>query len=188
MQETDELALIEGCIQQEAFAQEQLYKKYYNLLLKICARYVANMTDAETLLNDSFLKIFSSLQGFRHQGSFEGWLKRVTVNTCLDYVRSKEFQRGRSMVEIQDFHGEGMEHPEKQVLQQFEFNRLVNYIQQLPDTMRTVFSLYVFDDFSHKEIAAQLGFTENTSQWYLHQARKELRQKITLHQQQEAIA
>ncbi len=178
MQEWSEQELINGCLNREARSQELLYKKYYSILLKICARYVTNMTDAESLMNDSFLKIFNSLHTFGFQGSFEGWLKRITVNTCLDYVRSKSFMQQRATLEVKETHSGSSIHLEEDIIQELEFKKLIGYIQALPETMKLVFNLYIFENYTHKEIAVFLGVTENTSQWYLHEARKKLKEKI----------
>lgn len=178
MQEWSEQDLINGCLNHEARSQELLYKKYYSVLLKICARYVTNMADAESLMNDSFLKIFNSLHTFGFQGSFEGWLKRITVNTCLDYVRSKSFMQQRSTLEVKETHSGSSVHLEDDIIQELEFKKLIGYIQALPETMKLVFNLYIFENYAHKEIAVFLGVTENTSQWYLHEARKKLKEKI----------
>ena len=179
MPELSEHELIQGCLKEDSYCQERLYKQYYNTLLKICARYVTNMMDAETLMNDSFLKIFTNLKSYQFKGSFEGWMKRITVNTCLDYLRTKEFNHSRKLVEIKDSNSGSVVHLEDDLIQQMEFNSLVNMIQDLPGTMKLVFNLYIFEDYTHKEIGKLLGITENTSQWYLHQARKTLKEKIT---------
>lgn len=180
MEAYDEHEIIQGCLKGESFFQEKLYKIHYNTLLKICARYVTNMIDAETLLNDSFLKIFTNLKSFQNKGSFEGWMKRITVNTCLDFLRTKEFNHSRKLVEMKDSNAGTSVHLEEGIIQQLEFKALVKLIQELPGTMKVVFNLYIFEDYSHKEIGEELGITENTSQWYLHQARKAIKEKIKI--------
>ena len=180
MEQLSEQELIQGCLRKDAFSQAQLYKINYNTLLRICARYVTNMIDAETLLNDSYLKIFNNLSTYQFKGSFEGWMKRITVNTCLDYLRTKEFNQSRKTVEMKDTMTNVSVHLEDDIIQQLEFKALVKMIQELSGTMKAVFNLYIFDDYSHKEISKELGISENTSQWYLHQARKTLKEKILL--------
>lgn len=178
MQIPGEYELIQGCLRKDSHCQEILYKTYYNVLLKICARYVTNMMDAESLMNDSFLKIFSHLEGYQFKGSFEGWMKRITVNTCLDFLRTKEWTQSRKLVEMSELHSGAGRHLEDDIIQDLEFKALLQMIQQLPDTMRMVFNLYIFEDYSHREISNTLGITENTSHWYLHQARKTLKANI----------
>jgi len=178
MDENGEFELIQGCLKGDAQSQERLYKTHYNTLLKICARYVTNLTDAESLMNDSFLKIFSNLHSYLGKGSFEGWMKRIAVNTCLDHLRTKEFGFSRKVVEMKDFHSGAGFHLEDDIIQNLEFNALLVMIQALPGKMKVVFNLYIFENYSHKEIGKAIGITENTSQWYLHQARKTLQEKI----------
>ena len=84
-----EQEIIAGCRDQNRTLQEHLYKIYYSMFLKVCARYAKDMMDAEQLLNDGFLKIFNNISKFGNAGSFEGWMRRIMVNTCLDYLRSK---------------------------------------------------------------------------------------------------
>lgn len=180
MPEASEQEIIEGCLRGEPYFQERLYKINYNTLLKICARYVTNMEDAETLMNDSFLKIFKSLKSYQFKGSFEGWMKRIAVNTCLDFLRTKEFTHSRNVVEIKETNSGIGTHLEDEIIQQLEFNALLKIIQDLEGTMKLVFNLYVFESYAHKEIADTLKITESTSQWYLHQARKVLKEKILM--------
>jgi hypothetical protein len=112
----------------------------YNVLLKICARCVTNRMDAESLLNDSFLKIFSHLEGYQFKGSFQGWMKRITANTCLDFLRTKEWTQSRKIVQMSDIHSGVGSHLEGDIIQDLEFKALLKMIQQLPDTMRMVLS------------------------------------------------
>jgi RNA polymerase sigma factor (sigma-70 family) len=178
MTEQTEKEIINGCLRGETAAQEKLYKQYYTTLLKICARYVENMSDAEILLNDSYYKAFQHLSTYQFKGSFEGWLKRITVNTCVDYIRSKEFQKGRKTIEIKEFSLNHSVQPEDDFIGKLEFHSLLKMIQELPNNMKAVFNLYVFEEYSHKQIGEELRMTENNSQWHLHQARKMLREKI----------
>jgi RNA polymerase sigma-70 factor (ECF subfamily) len=187
MPESSEYELIQGCLKGNPVFQEQLYKTYYSMLLKVCARYVTNMEDAETLMNDSFLKAFKNLKSYRFDGSFEGWLKRIAVNTCLDFLRTHEFAHSRKTIEIREFNTNGTYHLEADIIQELEFKALLKMIQELPHTMNLVFNLYVFEEYTHKEIATQLGISEGTSQWYLHQARKTLKEKMKLKQKSNCV-
>ena len=178
MPEYSEEEIIAGCRNQKRAFQEQLYKQYYSLFLKICARYARDMQDAEQLINDGFLKIFSRIHTYSGTGSFEGWMKRIMVNTCLDYLKSKELKSG-----MQLHYGAGkMEDtlvaPSATGLDNIEFKELVALIQSLPAMTRTVFNLYVFEGMSHKEITGVLPISEGTSHWHVHQARHQLQKKI----------
>lgn len=173
-----EQELITGCRQKSRAIQEYLYKTYYSTFLKVCARYAKDMQDAEQLLNDGFLKVFTQVEHFKNSGSFEGWMRRIMVNTCLDYLRSTALKQDMVM------HVRAVPAEETQLsvsnvaIENMEFKEMVNIIQCLPAMTRTVFNLFVFDGFSHKEIGAQLEISEGTSHWHLHQARNTLQKKI----------
>lgn len=173
-----EQEIIAGCRDKNRTIQEHLYKIYYSMFLKVCARYAKDMEDAEQLLNDGFLKIFNNITKFSGQGSFEGWMRRVVVNTCLDYLRTKELKQAMIM------HVNAVP-PENTVisvsnsgLENIEFKELVKLIQSLPVMTRTVFNLFVFEGYNHAEIAAQFKISEKTSQWHVHQARSLLQKKL----------
>jgi len=176
--------IIAGCRKKNRAIQEHLYKVYYSVMLKVCARYSKNMQDAEQLLNDGFLKIFTQIEKYSNTGSFEGWMKRIMVNTCLDYLRSTYLKEEMTMhvnaIQPEDTNlsvtNEGLEH--------IEFRELVNMIQLLPSMTRTVFNLFVFEGYNHKDISEQLDISEGTSHWHVHQARNLLQKKIIKVEQQ----
>lgn len=173
-----EQEIIAGCRQKDRAIQEHLYRTYYSMFLKVCARYAKDMQDAEQLLNDGFLKVFTQIDKFNNTGSFEGWMRRIVINTCLDYLRSTALKEEMVMhvraVPAEETNlavtNEGME--------RIEFKDMVKLIQSLPTMTRTVFNLSVFEGYNHKEIAGQLDISEGTSHWHLHQARALLQKKI----------
>jgi len=170
--------IIAGCRQKNRALQEHLYKTYYSMFLKVCARYAKSMQDAEQLLNDGFLKVFSQIDKFNNTGSFGGWMQRIMINTCLDYLRST------SLKEEMIMHVKSIPAEESSIsvgnegIESLEFKELVKIIQSLPAMTRTVFNLFVFDGYNHKEIAVQLDISEGTSHWHVHQARNMLQKKI----------
>ena len=173
-----EQEIIAGCRKKNRALQEHLYRTYYSVFLKVCARYAKDMQDAEQLLNDGFLKIFNEVTGFKDKGSFAGWMRRIMVNTCLDYLRSNYLKTTMVMhvnsIPVEESNlsvsNEGLEH--------IEFKELVSIIQSLPAMTRTVFNLFVFDGYNHSEISKQLEISEGTSHWHVHQARSILQKKI----------
>ena len=172
-----EQEILEGCRNRDRALQEHLYKIYYSLFLKVCARYAKDMQDAEQLLNDGFLKIFLNINSYKNKGSFEGWMRRIMVNTCLDHLRSNYLKDSIIM------HINALPPAEKGAvnnsgLENMEFKELLTLIQLLPVMTRTVFNLFVFEGFNHKEIAKQLEISEKTSHWHVHQAREILQKKI----------
>ncbi len=173
-----EQEIIAGCRNQNRAIQEHLYKMYYSMFLKVCARYAKDMQDAEQLINDGFLKIFNNISKFGNNGSFEGWMRRIMVNTCLDYLRSK-YMKEEMVMHINSVPAEQSSISVNSVaLESMEFKELVKIIQSLPTMTRTVFNLYVFDGYNHAQIGVQLNISEKTSQWHVHQARNFLQKKI----------
>ena len=148
------------------------------MFLKVCARYAKSMLDAEQLLNDGFLKVFTQVDFFKNAGSFVGWMHRIMVNTCLDYLRSTALKEDMIM------HVNSIPAEESNIavsndgMESMEFKELVKIIQSLPAMTRTVFNLFVFDGYNHKEISEQLAISEGTSHWHVHQARNILQKKI----------
>jgi RNA polymerase sigma factor (sigma-70 family) len=170
--------IIEGCKNQDRTCQELLYRQYYSGMMKVCARYSRNMEDAEQLINDGFLKVFRNIGSYRDEGSFEGWARRIMVNNCLDYLRSKYLKSSAELYFNDSEKEESTPAKDADVLSAIAFKELVAMIQSLPPMTRTVFNLFVFDGFPHKEIAAMLDITEGTSFWHVNAARKLLKIKI----------
>lgn len=173
-----EQEVIAGCREKNRALQEHLYKTYYSAFLKVCARYAKNMGDAEQLLNDGFLKVFTQIDNFKNTGSFAGWMQRIMVNTCLDYLR------GTALKQEMIMHVNSIPAEESNLsvsndgLESMEFKELLSLIQSLPAMTRTVFNLFVFDGYNHKQISEQLIISEGTSHWHVHQARNMLQKKI----------
>jgi RNA polymerase sigma-70 factor (ECF subfamily) len=164
--------LIIQCKKQDAKAQGELYKRYSGILFSICLRYSPNYTEAEDSLQDSFLTIFKKVDQFKGKGSFEGWIKRITVNTVLQKYRKKrvfDIAREDQIADEIDVEVEDDGIP---------LDFLLKIIQELPDRYRLVFTLYVMDDYAHKEIAEMLGISDGTSKSNLARARMILKTKI----------
>ena len=163
--------LILNCKKQDVTAQEALYRKYANTLFSICLKYSPNYAEAQDNLQDAFLTIFARIEQFKGKGSFEGWIKRITVNTVLQKYRKQKVFDISNEERIED---EDVTVDETAVPLDF----LLEIIQQLPDRYRLVFNLYVLDGYSHKEIAEMLGISDGTSKSNLARARMILKQKI----------
>jgi len=169
--------LITNCQKKNAKAQEELYKRYARVLFSICLKYSPNYADAEDTLQDAFMTIFDKIPQYKAKGSFEGWLKRVTINTALQRYRKP------SMLEIvsnEDIKEVTVDIDEDDLSLDF----LLSIIQQLPDRYRLVFNLYVLDGYSHKEIGRLLSISDGTSKSNLARARQILKEKIELNNQQ----
>ncbi len=173
--------LRQGCLEGNRLAQKYLYQRYYGQYMGIPLRYLNNREDALGVLNQAFLKIFNSLESYKGDGPLAAWMGKIVLHTTLDHVRSQKTYRQK----IQ-FPTEPEEQPiQNEALSNLVAEELLALLHKLPDTTRTVFSLYVIDGYKHREIAEQLGIEENTSKWYLGQARRQL-QDMLLQQQTSA--
>lgn len=149
--------------------------------MRICVRYAGNREDAEQWVHDAFVKIFASLHKYEQLGSFEGWMKRITVRLCIDLLRAQNAQKNE--VDNKTIYNEH-EYADKNystdngILQKIAAEDILELISALPAKQKMVFNLHVFEDYSHKEIAPMLQITENHSYWLLHQARKQLRETL----------
>ncbi|GAA3777499.1 RNA polymerase sigma factor [Corallibacter vietnamensis] len=164
--------LIHKCINNETKAQSELYQLYSSKLFSICLKYSRNYAEAEDNLQDAFVTIFNKISQYKHKGSFEGWLKRIAVNTALQRYRNQ------GVFEIID--ESKIEIVEVTIDDDFDISIdfLLQIIQELPDRYRLVFNLYVMDGYSHKDIADMLKITTGTSKSNLARARMILIEKI----------
>ena len=165
--------ILAGCIRKERASQIELFKRFSGKLLTVCIRYTRHRMEAEDILQDAFIKIFKNLEKFEGKGSFEGWMRRIVVNTALKNYNKSSFQKER--IGIEDYEGGSMEPTVISDLQEEEILKLVS---QLPDGYRMVFNLYIIEGFSHREIAEQLKIQESTSRSQLVKARKMLQSQI----------
>jgi len=185
MPEYSEKHIIEGCRKNNRTFQEYLYKKYYSIFLKVCSRYARDMQDAEQLMQDGFLKIFNHIHDFGNKGSFEGWMRRIMVNTCLDYLKSKYLKNSMQLFFIQEMADNSLCSIQNSALDKIALKDLLAIIQTLPPMSKMVFNLFIFDGYTHREIADMLHISEGTSQWHVNNARKILQQKLGARDQQE---
>jgi len=163
--------LITKCKKGDVSAQEQLYRLYARKLYSICLKYSNNVADAEDHLQDAFVTIFKKVEQYKHKGSFEGWMKRITINTVLQKYRGARVFNIINEDVIEDVE---VEIEDKDISLDF----LLKSIQELPDRYRLVFNLYVLDGFTHKEISEMLNISEGTSKSNLSRARLILKSKI----------
>ena len=151
------------------------------MLLAICLRYTAVREDAEDVMHESLLRILKGLDRFkpRFSGSFEVWMRRITVNMCLNFLRERmKAQTLKDMAAYEPMDEETEPSADSSLPEKLEPEAVIELIGGLPPGYRTVLNLYVFDNYSHKEIASALGITENTSKSQLSKARALLRKKV----------
>ncbi|MBO3115176.1 RNA polymerase sigma factor [Winogradskyella sp. DF17] len=164
--------LIENCIKRDAKAQSQLYKQYASKLFSLCLKYSRNYTEAEDNLHETFLTVFNKISQYNHKGSFEGWLKRIAINTAL--------QKYREHVGVFDIvNEESIEDVNIEINDdELSLDFLLGIIQELPDRYRLVFNLYALDGYSHAEISELIDISVGTSKSNLARARMILKTKI----------
>jgi RNA polymerase sigma-70 factor (ECF subfamily) len=164
--------LIKLCLKNDRTAQNELFRKYKDTLFFISLKYCRNEVDAEDNLHDAFITIFQKIKTYKNIGSFEGWMKRITIYKAIDkYKVNKPVN-----IEINnDLLEEAVEIEEDL---EISLNEILELIQDLPDQYRLVFNLYQMDGFSHKEIASLLNISEGTSKSNYHRAKLILREKI----------
>ena len=161
--------LIKKAIQNNREAQQQLFAKHAPKMLGVCRQYVKDVHHAEDLLLVGFLKVFSNLSKFKHEGSFEGWIRRIMVNTCISYLRKK------NVIDVSDKDAVFNE-AATQSLENTEVTDIQRLIDALPEGYKMVFNLFAIEGFKHSEIAVKLGISESTSKTQLFRARKLLQE------------
>lgn len=163
--------LIHNCKKQDIKAQEQLYRLYANKLFAVCLKYSNSYQQAEDNLQDGFMTIFEKIKQYQDKGSFEGWMKRIMINTTLQKYRKQ------SVFDI--VNEEDLKEPEVEIDEEIvSVDYLMEIIQELPDRYRQVFNLYAMDGYSHKEISEMLKITTGTSKSNLARARIILKEKV----------
>jgi RNA polymerase sigma-70 factor (ECF subfamily) len=167
--------LVRKCLANDAKAWEQLYRQFAAKMFGVCLRYGKNRMEAEDLLHDGFLRVINNLPDFRFEGSFEGWLRRIMINTAINYYRKNMAGSAEDadLPVTANLNANG-----ESVFSYLSTQELLKYIQDLPDGYRIVFNLYAIEGFKHHEIGEMLGISENTSKTQLSKARKALQERI----------
>jgi RNA polymerase sigma-70 factor (ECF subfamily) len=168
--------LIKGCIEQDRRMQEELYSRFSPKMYGVCLRYTGNAEDAQDVLQEGFIKVFRKLDSFRGEGSFEGWIRRVFVNTAIEHFRRKNYLQPVTEKEENTIEGKMLN-----ALDGMGEKDILKLVQQLSPGYRTVFNLYVVEGFAHKEIAGMLGITEGTSKSQLSRAKVILQDLVKQH-------
>lgn len=155
---TDEI-LIKGCVRNDAYAQQELYRRYSSKMLGVCYRYARSREDAEDMLQEGFIRIFTQIHQFQNKGVLEGWIRKVIVHTCINHL--KKNKKFNDTVDI--IHAAGITIHEDMIPSMLQAKQVVECIRSLPMGYRTVLNLYAIEGYSHKEISAILDIEESTS-------------------------
>ncbi len=167
--------LIKACIREDAASQKEIYARFSGRMLGVCHRYARNGADAEDILQDAFIKVFDKIHQFKFEGSFEGWIRKIVINTALKKYSVRRYEKEVVGYEIKDRDESGMEPSAYSHLTQKEIMDLIN---NLPDGYRVIFNLYVIEGYQHDEIAEMLGIQPGTSRSQLVKARNMLQKQI----------
>ncbi|AQX08867.1 RNA polymerase sigma factor [Elizabethkingia ursingii] len=169
------IEIIEQCQKNDRKAQELLYRRYSNVLFSICLRYSGNYENAQDVFQEGFILILKKITQYSFSGSFEGWIKRVMVNLNLEKHRQKEIwlteiEENMPLIDEED--------NDLNDFQNVNYQDLIKYVQNLPTQYRQVFNLYVFEEYTHNEIAESLKISPGTSKSNLSRAREILRKEL----------
>ncbi len=165
-----EEAILAGCLHNDTVAQRELYARYSPKMLSVCYRFAHNREDAEDMLQEGFIKVFSQVHTFQSKGAFEGWIRRIIVHTCINHLKkNKKFNESVDII-----HASGVQVREEMVPSIVQAKQIVECIRTLPLGYRTVLNLYAIEGYSHKEIAEMLDVEESTSRSQYTRARQML--------------
>ena len=177
MSENELIKHIEGCKRKDSKSQKWIFERFYRLMFGVCLRYHSDHDRVQDIVQEGFLKVFSNIEGFTSKGSFEGWMKRIMVNTAIDFIRkekaSPEELTAEGTLEFSD-DGEEISFLETEE-EEITIQHVLAAMKQLTPVYRAVFNLYVFDNLTHQEISQQLGISVGTSKSNLAKARRNVR-------------
>ena len=174
MKDNLDLRLIESCIKGDRAAQKVLYDRLAPRMFPVCIRYVGERELAEDVLQDGFVTLFTHLDSYKGEGSFEGWARKIFVTTALMSLRKKDALKMSDELDV----ARGMKSENVTQMQNIGYKELMKLVMTLPPGFRTVFNMYAIEGYSHKEIGELLGISETTSRTQLSRARIWLQNKI----------
>ena len=166
----DETDLVRACARRERWAQKLLYEQYYGPMMGVCLRYSNNSQDALDLLHEGFIKVFKNIGRYEPGTSLSAWMRRIMVNTSIDYYRKKVRRRTEDIDQAYDLKQDAPD-----AVSRMSTQEILTAVQQLTPVYRMVFNLYVVEGYSHREIGERMGITESTSRSNLVKARAKLK-------------
>lgn len=170
----DDTSLVIECVKGDSRAQRMLFERFSKKMLGVCMRYAKSTEQAEDVLQDGFIKVFSKLNDFKHDGSLEGWIRRIMVNTSLDQIRKENKMLGNTSLDNVDYKLQNNAF----VLENLAAKDLMKMVQSMPVGYKVVFNMFAIEGYSHKEISEHLGISENTSKSQYSRARAYLRERL----------
>jgi RNA polymerase sigma-70 factor (ECF subfamily) len=167
-----ERELVEGCIKNDRYAQEMLYRKYFGTMMRMVMRFTQDNEEAMEIINNGFLRVFKKLHTFSFNGSLEGWIRRLVFHSVSDYF--KKHSKAVYFLDLED-----RDAPQRDsALDNLYLEDVMKLVDLLPDASKEVFYLYAVEGYNHREIAEMLGISAGTSKWHLSNARTKLKQLI----------
>jgi len=170
----DDTSLVIECVKGDSRAQRMLFERFSKKMFGVCMRYAKSTEQAEDVLQDGFIKVFSKLSDFKHDGSLEGWIRRIIVNTSLDQIRKENKLLGNISLDNVDYKLQDNAF----VLENLAAKDLIKMVQSMPVGYKVVFNMFAIEGYSHKEISEHLGISENTSKSQYSRARAYLRERL----------
>jgi RNA polymerase sigma-70 factor (ECF subfamily) len=178
----NESEVIKGCVRNDRACQKALFERFYSKMMGVCMRYAKNRDQAKDMCQEGFLKVFNGIKSFAGKGSLEGWVRRIMVNTSIDHLRRNKhdylivgtvYANGENRtIDIAD------DSDDDTILSQINEQEILKAVQKLSPAYRTVFNLFVIEEYSHKEIAEMLDISEGTSKSNLAKAKYNLRKNL----------
>ena len=177
----EDAEIIKGCIRNDRLCQKALYEKYFGKMMAACMRYAKDRDEAGDMLHEGFMKVYDNIRNFGHKGSFEGWVRRIMVNCSIDHLRKNKQQylivntvlATRAAVHMED------EVSDNEMADLVSKDEIMHAVQQLTPAYRTIFNLYVIEEYTHKEIAELLDISEGTSKSNLAKAKFNLKKNLS---------
>jgi RNA polymerase sigma factor (sigma-70 family) len=167
----DEISLIKACSNGDSKAFRKIYEIHSGTMYSICLRYMNNQDEAKDALQEGFIKVFKNISKFKFTGSFEGWMKRIFVNSSIELIRKRKMH-----LDVSELNSNELPLTAKIETGSMDAEKMMTLVQQLPEGYRTVFNMFIVDGYSHKEISDYLEISESTSKTQLFKARKQLQE------------
>ncbi|MFA6923401.1 MAG: RNA polymerase sigma factor [Bacteroidales bacterium] len=175
--------LLKSCIKGDRKSQQSLYEGFYKKMLLVCLRYSNNMDTAKDILHDGFIKVFENLKKFENKGSLEGWIRKIMVNTAIDYLRKKDFKNLDLENEVLfEWHESEDEIQIAEEYLELKGELILKKLQELKPLYRAVFNLFVMENYSHIEIAKELNINIGTSKSCLSRAKLKLKELLKIYE------
>lgn len=168
-----EKELVEGCVRNDRYHQEMMYRRFFPSMMQMCMRYASDRDEAMLIVNNGFLRVFKKIDTFAFKGSLEGWIRRLVFHSLSDYF--KQQPKNVHFLVWEEWDSRNTDNP---ALPNLYMEDLLLMVDKLPPATKDVFCLFAIDGYTHQEIADTLGMSEGTSKWHLNAARKRLKELI----------